>query len=135
MLFSIKMRTSLLINCARKEAWQVRKRAGLQRRTVSGYVINIVMRSVEFSDGLVSSLGGLPPLFKLDHGKQAKGVAPRTTLHIYCATDEAKRIRGAASMRGMTISGFVLSCLRRSWETEDSMELLNTRVVPRESSR
>jgi hypothetical protein len=121
MIFSIKMRASLLINCSQQEAEQVRKKAGLQRRTVSGYVINIVMRAVEFSDGLVSHLGG-PAFFKLSQGKKVKGAAPRTTLRIYCATDEAQRIRAAASQRKMTISGFVLSCLRRSWEIEKSTE-------------
>jgi hypothetical protein len=122
------MSASLLLSCSRKEAEQVRKKARLQRRTVSGYVMNIVMRSVEFSDGLVARLGR-SPLFKLN-SKQVKGLAPRTALHIYCTTDEAKRIRGAASQRKMTISGFVLSCLRRSWETENSIE-----VVLRKSSR
>jgi hypothetical protein len=117
MLFGIKMRTSLLINCSRKEAEQVRKRAERQRRTVSGYVINIVVRAIEFSDALVSSLGR-SPFFQLPKGKQVKGVAPRTTLHIYCTTADAQRIRAAASQRKMTISGFALSCLRRSWETE-----------------
>jgi uncharacterized protein (DUF1778 family) len=129
------MSASLLLSCSRREAEQVRKKAALQRRTVSGYVINIVMRSVEFSDGLVSSLGKLPPFFKLDRGKQAKGVAPRTTLHIYCTAEESKRIRGAASRRDMTISGFVLSCLRRSWETESAMESQSTGVVSRKPRR
>ena len=110
----------------------MRKEAGLQRRTLSGYVINIVIRAVEFSNGLVSSLGR-SPFFKLSKKKWVKGIAPRTTLHIYCATDEAKRIRAAASLTNMTISGFVLSCLRRSWETENSMELLSARVAPRKS--
>ena len=132
MIFSIKMHTSLLINCSGNEAEQVRKRAVLQRRTVSGYVINIVMRAIEFSNGLVSSLGK-PAYFKLPQGKRVKGVAPRTTLRVYCAADESKRIRGAASQRKMTISGFVLSCLRRSWETENSMELLSARVAPLKS--
>jgi hypothetical protein len=133
MLFSIKiMRTSLLINCSKKEAEEVRTRAELQRRTVSGYVINIVIRSVSFSDGLVSSLGRVP-FFKLDRGKPGRGVAPRTTLHIYCTNDEAKRIRGAANLRHMTISGFVLGCLRRSWETEHSLELVPTRAMSRKS--
>ena len=88
------MRASLLINCSRKEAEQVRKHAALQRRAVSGYVIQIVVRAVELSDGLSSSV---VRLFKLSPGKRIKAMSPRTTLHIYCAPDEAKRIRAAAS--------------------------------------
>lgn len=115
------MRDSLLITCSRKEAEQVRKKAGLQRRTVSGYVINIVMRAVELGDRSLLTLTS--PFFKLPERKLVKGAAPRTALHIYCATDESKRIRTAASLRTMTISRFVLGCLRRSWEAENSIEL------------
>jgi len=119
------MRTSLLINCSEREALEVRKRAGLQRRTVSGYVVNIVLRSVEFSEVIVSALRTLP-LFRLRQGR-ARALAPRTTLHIYCSTDEAKRIRGAARRAETTISSFVLHCLSRSWEAEDSLVKLQRR--------
>jgi hypothetical protein len=115
------VRPSLLINCSRREAQEVRAKAGFQRRTVSAYVINIVIRAVQVSERLASSLGVLPQ-FTLGRGKGARAVRPRTTLHIYCTTDEAKRIRNAAQSRKMTISGFVLGCLRRSWEVESSLQ-------------
>jgi hypothetical protein len=119
------MRTSLLINCSEKEAHEVRRRAGLQRRTVSGYVVNIVLRSVEFSEEVVSGLRTLP-LFRLGQ-RLARALAPRTTLHVYCSTDEAKRIRGAARLAETTISSFVLHCLRRSWDAEDSLVKIQRR--------
>jgi uncharacterized protein (DUF1778 family) len=127
------MRPSLLIHCSQKEAQQVRKQAALQRRTVSGYVVNIVIRSVAFSDELVSSLGRRA-FFKLNQGKRVKATAPRTALHIYCTAEEAKRIRGAASQRNMSISGYVLACLYRSWETEKSVEMMAKAVAPRKAS-
>ncbi|HTZ47454.1 MAG TPA: hypothetical protein VMH20_07675 [Verrucomicrobiae bacterium] len=126
------MRPALLVRCSRKEAEQVRKQAALQRRTVSGYVIHIVMRSVHFSAELVSSLGQRA-FFKLGRGKRVKAMAPRTALHIYCAAEEARRIRGAASQRKMSISGFVLECVHRSWETERSAELMAKTAAERKA--
>jgi hypothetical protein len=116
------MPSSLLIHCSRKDAEQVRTKAKLERRTVSSYVMNIVMRAVEFDERLVVRLG-LSPLFKVSGKAKVKGVAPKTTLHIYCTMDEAKRVRQLATLRGITISGFVVGSLRRAWEIESSMKL------------
>jgi hypothetical protein len=58
-------------------------KAKLERRTVSGYVVNIVMRSIEFDEKLLVRLGKAP-LFKVVRKKMVKGGAPRATLHIYC---------------------------------------------------
>jgi hypothetical protein len=114
------MRTSLLINCSEKEASEVRIRAHAERRTVSGYVINILNGCMEVSDGLVRYLRSVPT-FKMDHGKKPKLVGPRTTLHIYCSADEANQIRHAAGLRKIAMSHYVLSCLHRYWEIEDRL--------------
>ena len=106
-------RTSLLINCCKAEAQEVRRQAKRQRRTVSGYVMNIVLRSVEFDDQLFAELNSLRML----HPKSVlRAPGPRTTLHLYCSAKEAKRVRNAAKRRGRTISGLVLHSLHRSWE-------------------
>jgi len=115
------MRTSLLINCSQREAGEVRIRARLERRTVSAYVLNVVLRSIGLSEKVISGLGSFPQ-FKLARGTQVKGSRPRTTLHIHCSKSEAKQIRSAAEFREITISGFVLGCLRRSWEVADSLD-------------
>lgn len=111
------MPTSLLIHCSRKDAEQVRLRAKLDCRTVSGYVITIAIRSVEFSEKLVSRLGK-SLLFEASRAKRVKSIAPRTTLHVYCTNEDAKRIRDIARLRDMTISGFVVGSLRLWWKTE-----------------
>jgi hypothetical protein len=115
------MRTSLLINCSEKEASEVRARAQSERRTVSGYVVNVLNGCMETSDGLVKYLRTAPS-FKLDHSKKPKLVGPRTTLHIYCAAEEATQIRHAADLRQVAMSHFVLSCLHRYWEIEDRVK-------------
>jgi hypothetical protein len=115
------VQVSLLINCSEKEAAEIRARARGQRRTASGYILYILIASLDLSERLIAHLQR-PPLFKLGYSKQQKRGAPRTRLHIYCAAAESKRIRRAAELQGMTVSGFVLSCLHRSWEVEDSLK-------------
>jgi len=119
-------RTSLLINCSKREAQQTRANAEIQRRTVSGYVINIVMRSVNLTEKILPTLSS-PPLFGVQRKKSSKSLGPRTTLHIYCSADEAKRIRTAAKLRSISISGFVLYCLHRSWKSENVLREIQDR--------
>jgi uncharacterized protein (DUF1778 family) len=113
-------RTALLINCSVQEASEIRARAELQRRTVSGYVLNIAMRSVGYDEQLftrferLSSFGGRwRRRFPIEK--------PRTTMHLHCSKEEATRIRDSAKRRDTTISGFILHCLHRSWELSDGL--------------
>lgn len=111
----MRERTALLINCSEQEARQIRAQAKLQRRTVSGYVLNIAMRAAGYDDQLfirykrLSSFGG-------NSGRQPRARQPRTTLHLHCSEGEARRIRNAAKRRETTICGFVRYSLWRSWE-------------------
>ena len=103
-------RSALLISCSKEEARTIREHARLQRRTISGYVFNIVMRAIEFEDKMAhvafGRLTGIVP-------KSQRGA--KTTMLLWCAKEESERIRGAAKRRGATISGFILHTLRRSW--------------------
>ena len=45
-------RAALLINCSKKEAQKIREAAGRQRRTISGYVLNILMNAIRLDEGL-----------------------------------------------------------------------------------
>lgn len=105
----------MLINCSEQEAREVRKQAKLQRRTVSGYVLNIAIRAVGYDDQLFTQLKRLSS-FGSAWGRRPRAARPRTTMHLHCSAEEASRIRNAAKRREMTISGFVLHSLRRSWE-------------------
>lgn len=113
------MRASLLINCSKREAQEVRSRALLQRRTVSGYVVNIVARRIQFAQEIAPR--GSLRIVKIAGEKPAKATGPRTTLHIYCSFEEARQIRRAARLEAVTISGFVFRCLWHSWQIEDSL--------------
>ena len=103
------MRGALLINCSETQAARVREMAQAERRTISGYVLTIVLRAVLVEEKYfvrVSRLGPLP--FRRPPGL-------RTCLLIRCSTEEAKRIRQIAKRRQMSICGYVLYCLERSW--------------------
>ena len=117
-------RTSLLINCSVEEALTIRARAKLERRGISGYVLNIVMRSVDFEEKLLAKAGRLQTLRRSLSGTPIRPVRPRTTMLVRCSTAEARRIRRNAKRRDSTISGFVLHCLRRSWSQRSTSAVL-----------
>jgi len=108
-------RTALLINCSRDEARQMRDNARAQRRTLSGYVLNIVVRTVELQEQMYAHF--VRPR-ELNDGAKPR---PRTTVLIRCSTGEAKRIRRAAQVRAMTMSGYVLRALHRSWDVANTV--------------
>lgn len=109
-------RTVLLIHCSKQHATTIRKQAKVERRTISGYVLNVVMRQVDFEEILVARVARLRAL----NGTLSESVTfetgPRTTMLLACARRDAKRIRRAARLREVTISGFVLGALNRSWK-------------------
>jgi hypothetical protein len=125
------MRTSLLINLSAKEAGEIRKRAALDERNVSGYVMFIMRRCMKSSENLVRFLAKVP-ILKLPYSQKPKLTAPRTTLHVYCSVEEAAKIRQAAKARKVAISHFILNCLHRYWDIEDG---LNERAKERKKER
>ena len=88
-------RTAILINCSESEARHIRQQAELGRRTISGYILHVVLRAVDFDDRLLA----VRPL------KKHPTVRPRTTLLLRCSLPEGNRIRMAALRREGTISG------------------------------
>jgi uncharacterized protein (DUF1778 family) len=104
-------RTALLIHCSRDEAGIIHERAKLERRGISGYILNIVMRAVNFEETILARSGRLHAFM----GTRPRPPGPRTALLLRCSTEESERIRRAAKMTDSTISGFVLYALRLSW--------------------
>jgi uncharacterized protein (DUF1778 family) len=111
-------RTALLINCAETQARTIREQAELQRRTVSGYVLHIVMRAIAFERSLSARVSGRR---KAIRGSASRPAAPRTTILVRCSVEEAKQIRTAAKRGDETISGFMLRTLARSWKATSSI--------------
>jgi hypothetical protein len=92
--------------------------AAEQRRTISGYVLNIVMRKVEFEEKVFRRHRQLAALAA---SPSVRASGPRTTMILRCAQEEAMRVREAARRRDMTISGFVLNALRVAWSVADQL--------------
>jgi uncharacterized protein (DUF1778 family) len=108
-------RSALLINCSQLELEQMRAYAEAQHRTLSGYVLNIVMRTVTFEETLFASLNRFAESNPLTNPQPSRPAGPRATMLLRCSIAEAKRIRAAAKRRKTTISAFVLHALQRSW--------------------
>jgi hypothetical protein len=123
----MEKRTVLLLHCSRSEATHIRKMAKHERRTISGYVLNIVIRAVRTEkslDHLKSSGFGLQirpqdlDCFGELQARTKRRPGPRTTKLLSCSIDDARQIRAAAKKKLMTISGMVLAALRHSWDLE-----------------
>jgi uncharacterized protein (DUF1778 family) len=105
-------RRAILLSCSKEESRTIHALAEDQRRTVSGYVLKILMRAITFEDDLAAIRAN--GLHRLDiYSRRDPG--RRTTLLLRCSKEEDKRIRAAAKRRGATLSGFILGSLRCSW--------------------
>ena len=112
-------RTALIISCSREQAATIHLRAELERRTVSGYVLRILMRWLDLEERLVSIQQ--PSRRPLTAYQPVRFPGPRTTMLLRCSKEEAHRIRVGAKRRGTTISWFVLHSLALSWSAKDRM--------------
>ena len=117
-------RAALLIHCSQEEASRIHEQAKLEHRTVSGYVLNIVMRAVGFEEVLFARFKRIDTLKRILFGRPLRLPGPRTALLLRCSTEESKRIRAVAKNRETTISAFVLWSLRRSWDTAEQVPLV-----------
>lgn len=114
-------RTALLIYCSLEEFEKIHTIAELEHRTLSGYVLNILMRAVTFEETVHAGLNTA----RLVKHAFAKPVflspGPKTTMLLRCSLDEAARIRAAARRRQTSISGYVRLALQRSWSITDGI--------------
>lgn len=111
-------RTALLIRCSSEQAHSIRVSAEKERRTLSGYVLNIVMRAVHLEAQLLTRLTLYPSMNKVMSRRIFLSPGPRTAILIRCSLEEANLIRNAARRREISVSGFVLQALQRSWNVE-----------------
>jgi len=100
-------RTALHICCSAAEAKITRSQARSEMRTVSAYVLGVVLRAVQFDKGFER----LP----LRARPKPRRMGPRASILVRCSVAEASRIRLAAARRRTEISTFVLEQLRRAW--------------------
>jgi hypothetical protein len=112
-------RTALLIRCNTEEADKIRIEAEKQRRTISAYVLFIMVRAIQVEDRLVSSLNNRFSSMNQVLSRRALITrGPRTAILVRCEVSEADRIRESARRREMPINAFVLHALKRSWSVD-----------------
>ena len=111
-------RTALLIRCSKEEAERVRIEAEKQRRTISGYVLQIMSRAIEIENRLLAKIDPYNAVNQVFSRKSLIGAGPRTAILVRCSVLEAERTREAARRRDLPINAFVLQALRRSWANE-----------------
>jgi len=114
-------RTALLIRCSEAEATVIRDQAGVERRTISGYVLEIVMRTLDLEDILLIRRAR-PSRQKRSRAQELtmRG-STRSAILVRCSQAEARLIRSAALEKGTTISAYVLRVLRRWWEVQTAL--------------
>ena len=107
-------RTALLIRYSQEDAATVHDRAASERRTISGYLLYVLERSLWIEEKWASGLtADYLERQKANNGPAAP--ANKSTL-LRCTPHEAERIRKAAQKRGMSISVFVRFSLHRHWD-------------------
>jgi uncharacterized protein (DUF1778 family) len=111
-------RTALLIRCNTEEADRIRMEAEKQRRTISGYVLQITLRVVEIDDRLFAKLTNFRTTNQFLSRRALISPGARTAILVRCGVVEAERIREAARRRDLPINAFVLQSLRRAWTAE-----------------
>ncbi|HKV47261.1 MAG TPA: hypothetical protein VJN69_04165 [Candidatus Acidoferrales bacterium] len=106
-------RTSLLVRCSQLDAQTVHAEALTQHRSVSGYLLNVLERSMWIEQRFLS---GLTYVMKI---AVPASLEARTAIHLRCTAEEADRIREAAEKREASISNFVVFSLHRQWNAAE----------------
>jgi hypothetical protein len=104
-------RTALLICCSQLEAKTIRAQAKTERRTVSGYVLNILSRILSYEERFDEQKLSEPK----PRRSRPRSIGPRTAVLVRCSMEEARRIRAKAESVGGTVSSYVVTRLRWSW--------------------
>jgi uncharacterized protein (DUF1778 family) len=109
-------RSVLIIRCSRADADVIRAQARLEHRTVSGYLLHVLDRSLWVDATVFDAVSHLvqTPVSLARAGN-------RTAICLRCSAEEATRIRVGAKRRRMSISNFVIFCLHRRWQATESL--------------
>jgi hypothetical protein len=123
-------RAVLLIACSKEEASTIREKAAEETRTISAYVLRIVMRSVQIDEKFFADFRRLAHL-----NSALVKPRPRTVVLIRCSDKESARIRATAVRRDSTISGYVIHCLRRSWNAGGALSSTPADAEPAQTNK
>ena len=109
-------RTALTLRCSWQDASTLRAEALSEHRSISGCVLNILERQLSMQEQFVRGLSESFIQAKAREFRLLHREGNRTRMLLRCSEEEAERIRAMARRREMSISEFIVFCLRRHWE-------------------
>ena len=115
-------RASIIFRCSPEQAAKVRHLAATNRRTVAGYLLSVLDRNLTLEERYHE---GYTPYMAAQSREFRAPFGPRTAIHLRCSSEEANRIRRAATRRQMSISRFIIFSLERSWRAVDHVRQSN----------
>jgi predicted HicB family RNase H-like nuclease len=115
------LRTSFLLRCSDSAAETIREKAKQSRRSISGYVLGVLDRSLHMEEILAARTARPNEVAGTSGRVLVRETGAETAILVRCTAAEADRVRAAAKRRDMSISAFVMNCLRRSWNVETEM--------------
>lgn len=109
-------RTALTVRCSQEDAKALRVQALAEHRSISGCMLNVLERHLWIEERYIRGLSDTfiedtTREFRLNHRR-----GDRTRMLLRCSEQQARRIRMGARKRRMSISEFVVFCIRRHWE-------------------
>jgi hypothetical protein len=104
--------SAILLCCSKQEARTLHEQAHHERRTVSAYVLNIIMKAVHWDERFSFRLTDVAQLYAI----RSRG--PRTKVLLRCSQQEASRIHKAAKKGATSVSAFIMTQLRTAWQVK-----------------
>ena len=127
-------RTAFLLRCSNSAAETVREKARQSRRSISGYVLGVLDRALHMEE-ILSGRSVRPNELAGTLGRApVRETGTETAILVRCSAGEADRVRAAAKRKDMSISAFVMHCLRRAWDVEtDMISAASSKAATRET--
>lgn len=126
-------RTSFIVRCPAQEASTIRAEAKAQHRSVSGYLLYMLERSLWIEEKFGRGFVRFEPEQTGIITSFASGEA-KVAIHLCCSVEELDRIQAAASRRRMSVNAFILFSVRRYWRAIENVRQGTLRVeVSREA--
>lgn len=120
-------RTSFIIRCTAQDAAAIRAQAKAQHRSVSGYLLYMLERSLWVEEKFAAGLAG-STLERAAPITNVPSEGAKAAIHLCCSVEELDRIQAAALRRRMSINAFILFSVRRYWRAIENVRQGTQRV-------
>lgn len=126
-------RTAFLLRCSNPAAETIREKARQSRRSISGYVLGVLDHSLHMEEILSGRTVRLNDYAGTSGRAPVRESGAETAILVRCTDAEADRVRAAARRRDMSISAFVMHCLRQAWSVETGVSSTTAKTATHET--